>query len=122
MKKPRFDEKSCRQMRERPAPAAPFWRRRAKGRSDQGKGARRAIGGRGSARRPLAPETERVVTGGDGGGTQNRKPPPREPGAPQPLCKPLCGAPRKGRDVQACGTPETAWRRDGESARGGREP
>ena len=28
----------------------------------------------------------------------------------------------EGRDVQACGTSETARRRDGESARGGREP
>ena len=46
--------------------------------------------------RPFPANTERVATGGNGGGRQNIKPPPRKPGAPQPLCKPLCGAPRRG--------------------------
>ena len=53
-----------------------FWRRRAKRRSGKGKGARREIGGRGSAASPPAPKAERVATGGDVGGTQNIKPPP----------------------------------------------
>ncbi len=79
-----------------PLPPRLFWRRRAKQRSQSRNGARRETGGRGSEGSPLEPETERVVTGGNGGGTQNLKPPPRKPGAPQRLCKPLCGAPRRG--------------------------
>ena len=78
------------------APPRLFWRRRAKRRSGKGKGARRVIGGRGSAGSPPAPNTKRVVTSGVGGSTQNKKPPPRKPGTPQPLCKPLCGAPQRG--------------------------
>ncbi len=73
-----------------------FWRRRAKQRGGKRNRARRGIGGRAAHVRPLAPNTKRVVTGGSGGGTQKRKPPPRKPGAPQQLCKPLCGAPPKG--------------------------
>ncbi|RKJ77189.1 hypothetical protein D7X33_12570 [Butyricicoccus sp. 1XD8-22] len=102
-----------------PAPAAPFLA--AAGEAAQPKQERSPPGDRRAWQRskPLAPETERVVTGGNGGGTQNLKASPHGSPEHRSSFASLCaarpgGAGRAGLRYVGNG-PEEGW---GERERG----
>ncbi len=80
------------------------------------------IGGRGSAGSPPCAKHETGCNERGRGQHAEQKTSPAEARNTAAALQAFVRRAPEGRDVQACGTSETARRRDGESARGGREP
>ena len=80
------------------------------------------IGGRGSAVRPPCTRNGTGCNGRERGRCAEPKTSPVEARNTAAALQAFVRRAPEGRDVQACSTSETARRRDGESARGGREP